>query len=154
MERARAFAEILEAPLAVIEKRRQGNLDKAELLNVIGEVKGKRAIIVDDEIDTAGTLTEMMMLVGRGHRALKFFPAEQSGGAGFLKAVGGPLPGATFCPTGGISEDQAADYLRQPNVACIGGSWMVPKAWLQAGEYDKVRASAARARAIIDSVAA
>ena len=58
-KRARAFAEILEAPLAVIEKRRQGNLDKAELLNVIGEVKGKQAIIVDDEIDTASTLIEI-----------------------------------------------------------------------------------------------
>ena len=58
-KRARTFAEILEAPLAVIEKRRQGNLDKAEVLNVIGEVKGKRAIIVDDEIDTASTLMEI-----------------------------------------------------------------------------------------------
>jgi ribose-phosphate pyrophosphokinase len=58
-KRARAFAEILEAPLAVIEKRRQGNLDRAELLNVIGDVKGKQAIIVDDEIDTASTLMEI-----------------------------------------------------------------------------------------------
>jgi ribose-phosphate pyrophosphokinase len=58
-KRARAFAEILEAPLAVIEKRRQGNLDMAELLNVIGDVRGKRAIIVDDEIDTGSTLMEI-----------------------------------------------------------------------------------------------
>ena len=58
-KRARTFAEILEAPLAVIEKRRPGNLGTAELLNVIGEVKGKRAIIVDDEIDTASTLMEI-----------------------------------------------------------------------------------------------
>ena len=64
-KRARTFAEILEAPLAVIEKRRPGtgaspaDLGKAELLNVIGEVKGKRAIIVDDEIDTASTLVEI-----------------------------------------------------------------------------------------------
>ncbi|HXR26804.1 MAG TPA: ribose-phosphate pyrophosphokinase [Candidatus Baltobacteraceae bacterium] len=57
-KRARAFAELLDAPLAIIEKRRQGNLDRAELLNVIGEVAGRRAIIVDDEIDTAGTLME------------------------------------------------------------------------------------------------
>ncbi len=58
-KRARTFAEILEAPLAVIEKRRPGNLGTAELLNVIGEVKGRRAIIVDDEIDTASTLLEI-----------------------------------------------------------------------------------------------
>jgi ribose-phosphate pyrophosphokinase len=57
-KRARTFAELLDAPLAIIEKRRVGNLDRAELLNVIGEVRGKRAIIVDDEVDTAGTLTE------------------------------------------------------------------------------------------------
>jgi ribose-phosphate pyrophosphokinase len=59
-KRARTFAEILDAPLAVIEKRRPGNLGTAELLNVIGEVRGKRAIIVDDEIDTASTLIEIV----------------------------------------------------------------------------------------------
>jgi ribose-phosphate pyrophosphokinase len=64
-KRARAFAEILEAPLAVIEKRRIGNLDKAELMNVIGEVRGRRAIIVDDEIDTAGTLIEIVRALER-----------------------------------------------------------------------------------------
>src|SRR4029079_13253246 len=58
-KRARTFAEILEAPLAIIEKRRPGNLGTAELLNVIGDVRGKRAIIVDDEIDTASTLIEI-----------------------------------------------------------------------------------------------
>ncbi len=59
-KRARTFAELLGAPLDIIEKRRQGNLDKAELINVIGDVRGKRAIIVDDEIDTAGTLVEIV----------------------------------------------------------------------------------------------
>ncbi len=57
-KRARTFAELLDAPLAIIEKRRVGNLDRAEILNVIGEVAGKRAIIVDDEVDTGGTLIE------------------------------------------------------------------------------------------------
>src|SRR5882724_6926219 len=64
-KRARTFAELLDAPLAVIEKRRIGNLDRAELMNVIGEVRGKRAIIVDDEIDTAGTLTEIVHALER-----------------------------------------------------------------------------------------
>jgi ribose-phosphate pyrophosphokinase len=64
-KRARAFAELLDAPLAVIEKRRVGNLDRAELMNVIGEVRGKRAIIVDDEIDTAGTLMEVVRALQR-----------------------------------------------------------------------------------------
>jgi ribose-phosphate pyrophosphokinase len=64
-KRARAFAELLNAPLAIIEKRRIGNLDRAELMNVIGEVRGKRAIIVDDEIDTAGTLIEIVRALER-----------------------------------------------------------------------------------------
>jgi ribose-phosphate pyrophosphokinase len=64
-KRARAFAELLNAPLAVIEKRRIGNLDRAELMNVIGEVRGRRAIIVDDEIDTAGTLIEIVRALDR-----------------------------------------------------------------------------------------
>ncbi len=58
-KRARAFAELLDAPLAIVEKRRHGNLDRAEVINVIGDVRGRRAIIVDDEIDTAGTLIEI-----------------------------------------------------------------------------------------------
>jgi len=64
-KRARAFAELLDAPLAIIEKRRVGNLDRAELMNVIGDVKGKRAIIVDDEIDTGGTLVEIVRALER-----------------------------------------------------------------------------------------
>jgi ribose-phosphate pyrophosphokinase len=64
-KRARAFAELLDAPLAIIEKRRVGNLDRAELMNVIGEVEGRRAIIVDDEIDTAGTLIEVVRALER-----------------------------------------------------------------------------------------
>jgi len=64
-KRARTFAELLDAPLAIIEKRRVGNLDRAELMNVIGEVRGRRAIIVDDEIDTAGTLTETVHALER-----------------------------------------------------------------------------------------
>jgi ribose-phosphate pyrophosphokinase len=64
-KRARTFAELLDAPLAIIEKRRIGNLDRAELLNVIGDVEGRRAIIVDDEIDTAGTLMETVRALER-----------------------------------------------------------------------------------------
>jgi len=62
-KRARTFAELLDAPLAIVEKRREGNDDHAEVINVIGDVKGKRVIIVDDEIDTAGTLTETVRAI-------------------------------------------------------------------------------------------
>src|ERR671910_2980933 len=64
-KRARAFAELLDAPLAIVEKRRHGNLDRAEVINVIGEVRGKRVVIVDDEIDTAGTLIEITRALER-----------------------------------------------------------------------------------------
>ena len=64
-KRARAFAELLDAPLAIVEKRRHGNLDRAEVTNVIGTVRGRRAIIVDDEIDTAGTLIEITRALER-----------------------------------------------------------------------------------------
>ncbi len=64
-KRARTFAELLDAPLAIVEKRRTGNDDRAEVLNVIGDVRGKRAIIVDDEIDTAGTLTQIVSALER-----------------------------------------------------------------------------------------
>jgi len=64
-KRARTFAELLDAPLAIIEKRRVGNLDRAEVMNVIGEVRGRRAIVVDDEIDTAGTLMEVVRALER-----------------------------------------------------------------------------------------
>ena len=64
-KRARAFAELLDAPLAIVEKRRHGNLDRAEVINVIGDVSGRKAIIVDDEIDTAGTLIEITRALER-----------------------------------------------------------------------------------------
>jgi ribose-phosphate pyrophosphokinase len=64
-KRARTFAELLDAPLAIIEKRRVGNLDRAELMNVIGDVRGRRAVIVDDEIDTASTLIEIVRALDR-----------------------------------------------------------------------------------------
>lgn len=98
----------------------------------------------------AATPSELLVLLERGFRVAKLFPAAAVGGIGMLKNLHGPLADLMFCPTGGISETDAADYLAQPNVACIGGSWMVPRNWLQAGEFDKVRDSAARAKLIAD----
>src|SRR3546814_20182556 len=66
-----------------------------------------------------------------------------------LKGLAGPRADLTLCPTGGISEDNAAEFLAQPNVACVGGSWMVPRPWLAAGEWDKVRKASRRAAAIV-----
>ena len=70
---------------------------------------------------------EIMQLLEAGINAMKFFPAEAAGGIPMLKAFSGPLPQALFCPTGGISISNAKDYLALPNVACVGGSWMLNK---------------------------
>jgi len=93
--------------------------------------------------------SEFMALVACGFHACKLFPASAVGGLAMLKGLAGPLPDLTLCPTGGISESTAADYLAQPNVACIGGSWMLRQDWLDAGEWDKVRASARQAATIV-----
>lgn len=95
------------------------------------------------------TPTEFLALMARGFRVCKLFPANAVGGLAMLKGLAGPLAGLTLCPTGGINEDNAAEFLAQPNVACIGGSWMVPRPWLAAGEWDKVRDASRRAAAIV-----
>lgn len=70
--------------------------------------------------------SEVMRLLEKGIHEMKFFPAEAAGGVPMLKAIGGPLPQATFCPTGGVSPNNAMAYLSMKNVACVGGSWMAP----------------------------
>ncbi len=86
----------------------------------------------------AATATEAMRLLARGYDMLKFFPAEASGGAPAVKAIGAPLPQITFCPTGGVSPANAKDYLALPNVICAGGSWVAPKDAVAAGDWDKI----------------
>ncbi len=95
------------------------------------------------------TPTEFLQLMAHGFRCCKLFPANAVGGLAMLKGLAGPLAGLKLCPTGGISETNAAEFLAQPNVLCVGGSWMVPKDWLAAGDWTKVRESAAKAAAII-----
>lgn len=72
------------------------------------------------------TLSELIMGMEYGYEYFKFFPAEAAGGIPMLKAIAGPIPQATFCPTGGISPHNYQAYLALPNVACVGGSWLVP----------------------------
>ena len=83
----------------------------------------------------ANTLTEILRLREHGQQAVKFFPAEASGGAAYLKAVAGPVPDVSFCPTGGIGPANAAQYLALPNVGCVGGSWLTPAAAVRAGDW-------------------
>ncbi|MDT7804733.1 MAG: 2-dehydro-3-deoxyphosphogluconate aldolase / (4S)-4-hydroxy-2-oxoglutarate aldolase [Actinomycetota bacterium] len=93
----------------------------------------------------ASTVSEAMRLAERGLTALKFFPAEASGGVAYLKSIAGPLPGLKFCPTGGITVASAPSYLALPTVGCIGGSWLTPKSALTAGDFAAIEALAAEA---------
>ncbi len=83
----------------------------------------------------AATASEAMQMLARGYDVLKFFPAEASGGAKALKAIGAPLPQISFCPTGGVSLGNANDYLSLSNVICAGGSWVAPKNLVAAGDW-------------------
>ena len=84
------------------------------------------------------TASEAMALLERGYDMMKFFPAEASGGAPALKAIGAPLPQITFCPTGGITTANATSYLSLSNVICAGGSWVAPAELMQAGKWGEI----------------
>jgi 2-dehydro-3-deoxyphosphogluconate aldolase/(4S)-4-hydroxy-2-oxoglutarate aldolase len=81
------------------------------------------------------TVSEAMTLAGLGFEALKFFPAAASGGVAWLKAVAGPLPHLSFCPTGGIDFASAPAYLALPNVPCVGGTWIAPAKAIADGDF-------------------
>jgi 2-dehydro-3-deoxyphosphogluconate aldolase / (4S)-4-hydroxy-2-oxoglutarate aldolase len=91
------------------------------------------------------TPSEVMTAYEAGFKAMKFFPAEPSGGVAFLKSLAGPLPDIAFCPTGGISAERAPDYLTLSNVACVGGSWIATKAMIENGDWNTIEANARRA---------
>ena len=83
----------------------------------------------------SATPSEMMAMLQEGYEVLKFFPAEQIGGAALLKSIAPVLPALKFCPTGGVSIKNVKDYLTLPNVLCVGGSWLAPKDKVAAGDW-------------------
>ncbi|MEV6838647.1 bifunctional 4-hydroxy-2-oxoglutarate aldolase/2-dehydro-3-deoxy-phosphogluconate aldolase [Streptomyces sp. NPDC051133] len=84
------------------------------------------------------TASEVVALLERGVREMKFFPAQAAGGTAYLKSLAGPLPQARFCPTGGIGPATAPEYLALPNVGCVGGSWMVPADAVAARDWARI----------------
>lgn len=88
------------------------------------------------------TPSEVIAALAAGFRELKFFPAQQAGGVGMLKALHGPFPQVRFCPTGGITAETAASFLTLPNVRCVGGSWLTPKKLLEQKDWPAVTALA------------
>ena len=94
------------------------------------------------------TGSEIMMAQEDGFTELKFFPAMQAGGPAMLKAWSGPFFDVRFCPTGGVSLQNAADFLALPNVVCVGGSWLVPADAMAAGDWARITQLAADTRAL------
>ncbi len=94
------------------------------------------------------TPSEVMAAREQGFLQLKLFPAVPAGGVGMLNALYGPLPDVTFCPTGGISQENASQFLSCKNVACVGGSWLTPKAALLAGDWEHITALAKAASSL------
>ncbi len=96
-------------------------------------------------VATAG---EAMSLADEGYTYLKFFPAEPAGGRAYLKALAAPLPDIRFCPTGGVSAANAADYLALDNVICVGGSWVAPGKAVASGDWAAITALSRAAAAL------
>lgn len=96
----------------------------------------------------AATASEVMGLREAGYDVMKFFPAEQAGGADYLRALSSPLAGTLFCPTGGISLKNANNYLKLPNVVCVGGSWVAPRELVATGDWAGITKLAAEAAAL------
>ncbi|WP_030421605.1 bifunctional 4-hydroxy-2-oxoglutarate aldolase/2-dehydro-3-deoxy-phosphogluconate aldolase [Streptomyces sp. SCSIO 75703] len=94
------------------------------------------------------TTSEVVALLERGVREMKFFPAEAAGGTAYLEALAGPLPQARFCPTGGIGPASAPEYLALPNVGCVGGSWMLPADAIADRDWGRVEELARSAAAL------
>ena len=96
----------------------------------------------------AASASEAMTLLERGYCLQKFFPASAAGGPALLRALSSPLPAIRFCPTGGITAQNAGEYLSLPNVVCVGGSWLSPRALLDAGDWTAIEALAREAAAL------
>jgi 2-dehydro-3-deoxyphosphogluconate aldolase/(4S)-4-hydroxy-2-oxoglutarate aldolase len=94
------------------------------------------------------TPSEVMSAREAGFRQVKLFPAVPAGGVGMLNAIAGPIPDMLFCPTGGITQETAAQFLACKNVACVGGSWLTPKEAMVAGDWERITALAKAAAAL------
>ena len=110
---------------------------------------GSTAELVDAALATSvpllpgvATPSEAMALLAKGIEHMKFFPAQAAGGVPMLKSIAGPLPQLKFCPTGGITEGNAAEFLSLPNVLCVGGTWMLNKSLLAAKDWPEIEMQA------------
>ncbi len=151
-----AIAEMAKVPGGVVGAGTLLTAEDVEAAKLAGAVFGVSPGATDMLLDAceandlpllpgAATSTEVMRLLERGYTMQKFFPAEANGGAKALKAIGAPLPKVKFCPTGGITLENAHDYLSLANTICVGGSWVAPANLVRAGDWAAITALAAEA---------
>ncbi len=149
----RVAAEVEEAIVGagtILDARQFGDAAAAGSRFIVspGITKPLLAAAADSAVPLLpGAITpgEIMAARDAGLDFLKFFPADQAGGAAFLKALASPLAGIRFCPTGGVSAANAAHYLSLPNVVCVGGSWVAPDDMVKAGRWSEIEALAREA---------
>ena len=131
-------------------------VEKVAAMNVDFAVSpGITAKVLDAARDTqlkllpgVGTTSELMYGMEYGYQCFKLFPASVINAMGLLKAFNSVFPGVTFCPTGGVNEKNAREHLDMPNVGCVGGSWMMPKADIDAGNWENITQLSASAMAL------
>ena len=98
------------------------------------------------------TPSEVLLALEYGYRSLKLFPANGNASVKMLKSFKGPFTGIRFCPTGGVTPDNLLNFLRLPNVACVGGTWLAPSNLIRARAWDQITQLAAEACALASSM--
>lgn len=156
----RALRDLPEVRVGAGSLRRPSDIEAAVAAGArFGVAPGATPALLD-AAESAGmpllpgamTPSEMMTLLHRGYDLQKFFPAQVAGGTDFLRAIAGPLPEVAFCPTGGISRANVGAYLAEPNVLCVGGSWLAPNKLVAEGQWDRITALASEAAALPGSI--
>ena len=125
----------------------------AQFLVSPGSTAALRAAMRDTglpHLPGVATVSEVSTLLEDGYTEMKFFPAEAAGGAAYLRAIYSPVPAARFCPTGGITPTNVADYLKSPNVGCVGGSWLTPADAVERRDWTTIANLARAAREIVN----
>ncbi len=130
------------------ETRRAATDAGARFLVSPGLIEGEGPEGAAPLLPGVATATELIAGLSAGFTHFKLFPANVVGGVDALKAFQSPFQQATFCPTGGISARNAAEYLALPNVICVGGSWVAPADAVRAGDWDRIAALAREAAAL------
>jgi len=121
----------------------------AEFLVSPGSTPALRAAMRDSglpHLPGVATVSEVLRLLEQGYTEMKFFPAEPAGGAPYLRAIHPTVPAARFCPTGGITPANVGDYLKSPNVGCVGGCWLTPPDAVEAKDWNTISGLAKAAR--------